>query len=107
MLAKKYRLPVQSVFKKNGRTYANRYFLIKQFPAAQLYSRFGVAVPSRIAPKATARAALRRLAYRVAHAKLRRLPLADYLVIPKQPYEKQAADGMMNELTALFTTIHE
>ena len=60
MLAKKYRLPVQSAVGKKGKEMHFSHFLIKIFPSRLPYSRFGVVLKKGIAKKAVDRNRVRR-----------------------------------------------
>ncbi len=61
MLAKRYRLPVQSVLRKSGRSIKGRYFLLKVFPNDLAFNRFGVIINKQVSKKSTARNKLKRL----------------------------------------------
>lgn len=103
MLAKKYRLPVQSVLSQKGIARRGRYFYVKVFKAALPYSRAGVVVSGKVAPKASARNKLKRLVYEKLRVVLPQLAAADYLVIAQPAvYEIGAADGMIKELENLL-----
>ncbi len=80
MLAKKYKLPIQRFVKTRGRSVKNSYFLVKIFPSAEDFSRFGVTISAKVAPKATKRNVLRRLAYAAVKEYYRRIPTGDYWI---------------------------
>ncbi len=61
MLAKKYRLQIQSVLNKSGRTFRGRSFLIKAFPNSEVFNRFGVVISKKVDKKATGRNKIKRL----------------------------------------------
>lgn len=61
MLAKRYRLPIQSVVKKSGQTIKGRYFLLKIFDNSLGYNRFGVIISKKAAKKAALRNKLKRI----------------------------------------------
>ena len=63
MLAKKYRLPAQSVSFKKGTSVRGRYFLFTSFPSPLSYSRVAVVVSKKVCPKATGRNNLKRFVY--------------------------------------------
>jgi ribonuclease P protein component len=104
MLSKKYRLPVQSVLRKNGLTHRGPYFFLKKYESALPYARFGVVVSSKVAPLATRRAKIKRLYYEA----FRLLPpdglRGEYLLTAgAAPYESLSVDAIIKELKkALF-----
>ncbi len=99
MLAKKYRLPVQSVLRKNGRTYRGPYFFIKKYPPALAYSRYSVVVANKVAPLSTARSYIKRLYYRAIRPLMAETPPGDYLITAMQaPYESLPVDAIIKEL---------
>ncbi|MBU4348105.1 ribonuclease P protein component [Patescibacteria group bacterium] len=71
MLAKKYRLPIQSVLRKNGHSFKSRYFLFKVFSRPiELdttqktdFNRFGVIISKKVSKKATDRNQLKRIVF--------------------------------------------
>ncbi len=63
MLAKKYRLPVQSVINRKGQTFRGRYVTLKMFTSTRPHGRVGVVVSKKTAGLATERNRLKRLAY--------------------------------------------
>ncbi len=65
MLAKKYRLPVQSMIGKRGGEVRFTHFLLKFFPSALKYARFGVILKKGIAKKASDRNRVRRVIFDV------------------------------------------
>lgn len=101
MLAKKYRLPVQSVLKQRGVTRRSRYFFLKIFPAALPYSRFSVVTSASTIKKATRRNQLKRLMYAAAKQVLPKLPVADYLAVMQGDIPAEAEGGIIKELTIL------
>jgi ribonuclease P protein component len=103
MLAKKYRLPVQSVLDQKGVIRRGRYFLVKTFPTALPHSRLGVVVGSSVAAKATARNALRRSLYAAVWPVVSRKEIRDYLVIARRgSYPLGASDAIIKELNSLL-----
>ncbi|MDP3999450.1 MAG: ribonuclease P protein component [bacterium] len=60
MLAKKYRLPIQSVVKKSGQTARSRYFLLKFFPNQLEFNRIGVIISKKVAKGAVVRNKIKR-----------------------------------------------
>jgi len=63
MLAKKFRLPIQSVFSKKGQSVKTNYFLVKIFPNQLSYPRVGVVVSKKVDARATKRNKLRRMIF--------------------------------------------
>ncbi|MDD5547922.1 MAG: ribonuclease P protein component [Candidatus Pacebacteria bacterium] len=64
MLAKKYRLPIQTVLKqKSGHSFKSRYFLFKIFSSDLPFSRFGLIVSKKISKKAVDRNRIKRLVF--------------------------------------------
>lgn len=63
MLAKKYRLPIQSVLNKSGRSFKGRCFLFKVFPSKMDFNRFGVIISKKVAKRATERNRLKRIVF--------------------------------------------
>jgi ribonuclease P protein component len=105
MVAKKYRLPVQTVASLKGASRRGRYFCVKIFKTALPYSRASVIVSTKVQPKATQRNALKRLVYREVGKVLSNLTIADYLIIAQSPvYENDVHDGMIKELKNLITS---
>jgi len=60
MLAKKYRLPIQSVLNKSGRTFRSRSFLIKTFVSSLEFNRFGVVISKKVDKRASKRNQIKR-----------------------------------------------
>ena len=60
MLAKRYRLPIQSVVKKSGQTARSRYFLLKFFPNQLEFNRIGVIISKKVAKGAVVRNKIKR-----------------------------------------------
>ncbi len=65
MLAKKYRLPIQEMFKKNGKAIKWPFFLIKIFQSQFPYSRFGIIISKKVAKNAVQRNKIKRLIFSV------------------------------------------
>jgi ribonuclease P protein component len=81
MLAKKYRLPIQSVIGKNGRAVKTPFFLIKIFPNQLLYSRAGAVISKKFSAKATARNKLKRIIFSELPPLLKSTSGQDFLII--------------------------
>ena len=65
MLAKKYRLPIQEMIKKNGKATKGPFFLIKIFQSQFPYSRFGIIISKKVAKGAVKRNKLKRLIFSI------------------------------------------
>ena len=74
MLAKKHRLPIQSVLRKNGYSFKSRYFLFKIFSGKTrstrstssgqaVFNRFGVIISKKVSKKAVDRNRLKRIVF--------------------------------------------
>ncbi len=61
MLAKKFRLPIQSVLNKSGRTFRSRSFLIKTFSNQLDFNRFGVVISKKVSKLAVKRNLIKRI----------------------------------------------
>ena len=61
MLAKKFRLPIQSVLNKSGRTFRSRSFLIKAFLSQLDFNRFGVVISKKVDKRAVKRNLIKRI----------------------------------------------
>jgi len=103
MLSKKYRLPVQSILNQRGLTSRSRYFFAKLFAPVKPYSRFGVIVSAKVAPKASGRNMLKRIIYSEIRRLSPQLPIKDYLITAqKGAYELVGNDGIISELNLLL-----
>ena len=60
MLAKQYRLPIQTTLGKKSRILKTPYFLIKIFPTSLPYGRAGIVASLKISKKAVIRNSLKR-----------------------------------------------
>ena len=61
MLVKKYRLPIQSVLNKSGRTFRSRSFLIKVFSNQSEFNRFGAVISKKVSKLAVKRNLIKRI----------------------------------------------
>lgn len=104
MIPKKYRVPIQSLPRSAEAVRRGRYFLIKQYPAQEAFSRLGVAVPNRSLPSVAKRHRLSRAVYDRAYPLLAGVRRGDYLVVyAGGDYKPADLDAMINELITLFT----
>lgn len=81
MFAKKDRLPIQIVARKQGRVHRTPLYSITMFPPALSHSRFGVVVGKKVSASAVQRNAARRMIIRVLERVGSAWPIADYLVL--------------------------
>lgn len=108
MLAKKYRLPIQSVLNKSGRTFRSRCFLLKLFYSKIEFNRFGVIISKKIDKRAAKRNWLKRIVLDSAKEYIR--PPADeqkydILIIPSPITAKMEKADIIKELKELFQKI--
>ncbi|MEZ4156620.1 MAG: ribonuclease P protein component [Candidatus Paceibacterota bacterium] len=106
MLAKKYRLPVQSTLKKRAETTARgRYFLIKKYKASHSYARIAFVVSTKVSKKAVERNRVRRALYSAAGTVLDSVKVFDYVVIASPTMPSLCEEGesaIVNELKKLL-----
>lgn len=72
MIAKKYRLPVQSMRGKRGLLIKGRYFSITVFPAIKEYAQVAVVVGTAVDKRASTRNRIKRVLYDGVFATLRK-----------------------------------
>lgn len=84
MLAKKYRLPIQTAMRMKGRARYMPLCTVKAFPPVFPYSRFGVLVTKKIAASAVRRNAVRRMIMAALEKTRAAWPIGDYLIIAHQ-----------------------
>ncbi len=84
MLAKKYRLPIQTTIRMKGRVRRMSLCTIKAFPPLFPYSRFGVLVTKKVADSAARRNAVRRMIMTAIEKTRAAWPMNDYLIIAHQ-----------------------
>ncbi|MFA6071985.1 MAG: ribonuclease P protein component [Janthinobacterium sp.] len=63
MLAKKYRLPIEKFVLQRALIKKSPFFNIKIFTTILPYSRFGIVISKKVAPKATERNRLKRIIF--------------------------------------------
>lgn len=78
MLSKKYKLPIQLFPGKRGKLFKSAYFTLKTFPASKPFSRFGVTISAKTAPKAAKRNEMKRRLFNFFKDNPRIAPIADY-----------------------------
>jgi ribonuclease P protein component len=111
MLAKKYRLPIQSVLNKSGRTFRSRSFLIKLFLNKLDFNRFGVVISKKVSKLAVKRNLIKRIVLDSAK-KFVRQPAdpenknkADVLIIISPAMIKMEKADIIKELEEAFRKI--
>lgn len=102
MLAKKYRLPIQSVIKNKAQPVRGRFFFLKIYSPALNYGRFGVIISKKTAPAATLRNKLKRVVYDFIRIHREKFPIADYAITILPPAVSLPKDVFLQELTNLF-----
>ncbi len=102
MIAKKYKLPIQLFPAKRGKLFKNAYFQVKIFSAEKAWSRFGVTISTKTAPKATERNRLKRLVYDFFGANSGELLLADYWLTVLKPAATLSSSRFLSELKNLI-----
>lgn len=107
MLAKKFRLPVQSVIGKNGEIVKAPFFLIKAFPGKFLYPRFGVIISRKVSVKATERNRLKRIIFSAVENFLTEqknvLPVnKDFLIILSPKIKELEKEKIIEQISLCF-----
>ncbi len=102
MLAKKYRLPVQSVLRVRGTLKRGRYLSLKIMTGALAYSRFGVVIGSSVDKRATARNALRRLLYNALEQRILTQPSVDVVITVHASARSAPEHAILEELRSLI-----
>lgn len=98
MLKKKFKLPIQLFPGKRGRLLKSSYFTLKIFPAEKAWSRFGVTISNKTAPKAVKRNELKRLVFNWAKENGSQLPIADYWITILPPAVSLPKEDFLAEL---------
>lgn len=100
MLAKKYRLPIQEMIKKNGKAIKWPFFLIKIFQSRFPYSRFGIIISKKAAKSAVKRNKLKRLIFSVLN------PMEnigkDFLIIISPAMDKIEKEEIIEQIKSAF-----
>jgi ribonuclease P protein component len=102
MLAKRHRLPIQSFFKKKGRSVKSGHFLLKIFDAERPFSRFGIVISSKVSKKAVERNRIKRQIFNFLRTSGRNLPLGDYLMIVLPAAGKLTKEELEKELSKIY-----
>ena len=100
MLAKKYRLPIQTAIAKRGKEIRSVYFLIKIFAGSLPYSRFWVILKKGIVKKSTDRNRVKRIIFETIRKSGFPLKIsgADVLIIISASAVKLPKDELAEEL---------
>ncbi len=80
MFAKKDRLPIRTMARKQGRVHRTPWCVITVFPSARAHSRFAVMVGKKVFAGAVQRNAARRMIIKILERVRGAWPIADYLV---------------------------
>ncbi|TSC81246.1 MAG: hypothetical protein G01um101419_847 [Parcubacteria group bacterium Gr01-1014_19] len=98
MLAKKYKLPLQLFPGKRGKLLKSPYFTLKTFQSDLGFSRFGVTISAKTAPKAVKRNEMKRMAFSFFKSRIVSLPLADYWLTVLSPATSLPKGEFVREL---------
>ncbi len=102
MLAKKYKLPIQLFPGKRGKLVKSAYFTLKVFPTTLNFSRFGVTISAKVAPKSSKRNQMRRAAFNFLKNTGRTLPIADYWITALSPAAGLPKEDFVRELEKII-----
>ncbi|MDP2629490.1 MAG: ribonuclease P protein component [Candidatus Harrisonbacteria bacterium] len=106
MLAKQYRLPVQTVLNKKAKSvHKGRYFFIKIFEGAKEQNRFAVVVSKKVDTRAVRRNQIKRSVFRFFQSNPPTQRLGDVLVIIQKGARDASDHAMMEELKKIFRTL--
>ena len=107
MLAKKYRLPVQTVIGKKGKDMRFPNFLIKIFSSSNIYSRFGVVLKKGTVKKASDRNRIRRAIFDAIRIRQKdfEFPNADFLIIAGSSVSSLPVSEIKKEISGTFDVI--
>lgn len=103
MLAKKYRLPVQSVLNVKGRLIRGRYLNIVVYPSVKKYVQVGVVVPIAYSDKAVARNALKRAIYDGLDWQATKMPVRSFVVRVTKVAHNADSRAILDELRQLVS----
>ena len=107
MLAKKYRLPVQTAIGKRGRDARFPDFLIKIFSSPNSYPRFGVVLKKGTVKKAVDRNRIRRAIFDAIRIRQKDFnsPGFDFLIIAGSAVLKLSIAELKKEINSAFDVI--
>ncbi len=100
MLKKRYRLPIQEMIKKNGKTIRGPFFLIKIFQSQFPYSRFGIIISKKATKDAVKRNKLKRLIFSILNPveKMEK----DFLIIVSPAINKLEKKEIIEQIKSAF-----
>jgi len=108
MLAKKYRLPIQTAIGKRGRIIKDFYFLLNIFPNQLPYFRFGIVISKKVSAKATERNRIRRKLFSIIEnnfLKKQKVLHQDFLIIVSPNIKKISNDEIPVNFERLLNKI--
>ncbi len=104
MLKKKFKLPIQLFPGKRGKLFKSANFTLRVFIPDLPFSRFGVTISAKTAPKAVRRNEMKRLAFNFFRAHGKSLPLADYWLTVLPPAVRLPKKSFLSELKSILDT---
>ncbi|MEK9170308.1 MAG: ribonuclease P protein component [Patescibacteria group bacterium] len=108
MLAKKFRLPIQTVIGKKGKILKDSYFLLNVMPNLLSYSRYGMVISKKVLTKATERNRIRRKLFSVIEKNFlekQKNLRQDFLIIISPNIKKITDDEISADLEKLLNKI--
>ncbi len=107
MLAKKYRLPIQTAIGKKGKEMRFQDFLVKIFSSNLPYSRFGIILKKGAIKKASDRNRIRRAIFDAIRIRQKdfSLPNSDLLIITGSRISGAATEEIRKEINGVFDVI--
>ncbi len=102
MLAKKFKLPLQFFPGKRGKLLKTPYFTLRVFSSDLGFSRFGVTISAKVAPKAVRRNEMKRSAFTFFKDQAKSLPAADYWVTILSPAPSLPKADFVRELEKII-----
>ena len=103
MLAKKYRLPIQSVMRKSGQSIKGRYFLLKVFSSNLAFNRFGIIISKKVAKLSSRRNRIKRIIFNATQEFLfSGSQHKDYLIIVSPKAAALNPEDIKKEITIFF-----
>jgi ribonuclease P protein component len=105
MLAKKYKLPVDSAINKKGALTHGQYFLLKKLPSSLKFSRLAVAIGKKNISSVVSRNKIKRVVFSFFQKNklYESLPPVDYLLIAKPSIKRDIEKhDIINELNNIF-----
>ena len=102
MLAKKYKLPIQLFPGKRGKLFKSANFTLRVFIPDLPFSRFGVTISAKTAPKAVKRNEMKRSVFNFFRQHREALPVADYWVTVLSPAVNLPKEQFLGELRKML-----